>query len=365
MTNNVPPNNPAAPTDAAAGSVTSRRQAALLEQILSIWFKTTIPTLLVLAGAVVASGFAYQYAALLLVVATLSGALYWGKTSIRGNPDSSSTDSILALLLSLALALGLFFVNGFYAIGAVSFLSILLVTVINRTKRIMLISSSSFGLFLLFAILQQQGLLKPLQMPTNGWLELVVPVMISVSIPISGLLMILISKNLRQSLSEAEERGRLAEEARTAQAVTLARVEQQAAEQARLIELVHDLEIPVIPLLEGVLVLPIVGHLDSRRMRHLTQTLLERIAADHAHTVLLDLTAISLLDTDTANHLLKLTSGVRLLGARCILSGIRADVAQTLVSLGISWSNIKTVASLRDGMAYLHELQHAQDNVSR
>jgi rsbT co-antagonist protein RsbR len=332
---------------------------------MAVWFTTTIPTIVVLAGALLASGFAYQYSVLLLTVAILSGALYWGKASIRSNPDSSSIDIILVLLLSIALEVALFFVNGFYAICAVSFMSILLATVINRTRRILLISSSSLILFLLFAVLQQQGLLTPLQMPANGWRELVVPLMVSLSIPVSGLLMLLISNNMSQSLTEAEERGRLAEDARAAQAVTLVRVEQQAAEQARLIELVHDLEIPVIPLLEGVLVLPIVGQLDSRRMRNLTQTLLERVAADHAHTVLLDLTAISLLDTEAANHLLKLTSGVRLLGARCILSGIRADVAHTLVSLGISWANIQTVASLRDGMAYLHELQHSQDNVLR
>jgi rsbT co-antagonist protein RsbR len=365
MTNQSAPINSAASADATDQPTPSRRQEALLDRILSIWFVTTIPTTLALIGAVLASGLAYQYIVLLALVGALSGALYWGKASIGRNSARLSISSILALLLLIALAVAMFFVNGFYAICAVSFMSILMVTLINRTTGILLISMSTLVLFLLFAILQQQGVLKPLQMPANGWLELVVPLMVSVSIPVSGLLMLLISKNLGQSLSEAEERGRLAEEARAAQAVTLARVEQQAAEQARLIELVHDLEIPVIPLLEGVLVLPIVGHLDSRRMRHLTQTLLERVAADRAHTVLLDLTAISLLDTDTANHLLKLTSGVRLLGARCILSGIRADVAHTLVSLGISWANIQTVASLRDGMAYLHERQHAQDDVSR
>lgn len=359
MTNNPPPNNAPPVTRRSEPARIFSRQEALLGQILSIWFWAALGAGLVIGGVTIASGFAYQYVVLVITIYLLAGCLYWARTTMANNPNSPSIDIILALLLGIALELTLFFHNGFYAIGAVSFLSILVVTVVNRTGRIMLISGSSLIMFLVFAVLQNQGVIAPLQIATTGFYALAVPLMVSFSIPVSGLLMLLLSNSLRQSLTEAENRGRLAEESRAAQAITLAKVEQQAAEQARLIELVHDLEIPVIPLMEGVLVLPIVGHLDSGRMSNLTQTLLQRVAADHAHTVLLDLTAISLLDTQTANHLLKLTSGVRLLGARCILSGIRADVAQTLVSLGISWGNIQTVASLRDGVAYLYELQQA------
>ena len=147
----------------------------------------------------------------------------------------------------------------------------------------------------------------------------------------------------------------MAEAAQAEQAVILQQVQAQSLEQSRLLELVHDLETPVIPVMDGVLVLPLVGHLDTARLTNLSQRLLERVAAERAHTVLLDLTAVAIIDTATANHVLQLTKGVRLLGAECILTGIRAEVAQTLVALGVTWDTVPTAASLRDGLAQLHE----------
>ena len=107
------------------------------------------------------------------------------------------------------------------------------------------------------------------------------------------------------------------------------------------------------PLLPGVIALPVVGHLDTRRINRLNDSLLERISVDRAHTVLLDLTGVGLIDTATANHLLQLVRSVRLLGARCILTGVRADVAQTMVTLGIEWDDIPTSASLQNAIQAL------------
>lgn len=126
----------------------------------------------------------------------------------------------------------------------------------------------------------------------------------------------------------------------------------QAANQAqeRLLQTVRDLATPAIPIYDGILVLPVVGHIDSSRASQIMETVLTRITETQARVIILDITAVAMIDTGIANHLIQVTQAAQLLGARCLLVGIRPEVAQTLVMLGANLSHIITLADLESGV---------------
>jgi anti-anti-sigma factor len=126
----------------------------------------------------------------------------------------------------------------------------------------------------------------------------------------------------------------------------------QAANQAQqqLLQTVRDLATPAIPIYDGILVLPLVGDIDSGRAEQIMETVLSSIMATRARMIILDVTAVSVIDTGVANHLVQVTQAAQLLGAQCLLVGIRPEVAQTLVMLGVDLSRITTRADLQSGV---------------
>ena len=114
-----------------------------------------------------------------------------------------------------------------------------------------------------------------------------------------------------------------------------------------------ELSTPVIRLWDGVIAVPLVGALDSARTQLVMEKLLETLVATGADHAVLDITGVSTVDTEVAQHLLKTVSAARLLGAECIVSGIRPQVAQTIVSLGIEFGDIATKATLADALAHV------------
>ncbi len=113
----------------------------------------------------------------------------------------------------------------------------------------------------------------------------------------------------------------------------------------------QELSTPLMPIADHVLVLPLVGALDTRRAQHVLETLLEGVAAWQAETVLVDITGVQVVDTQVANTLVQATRAVRLLGAHVVLTGIQPQIAQTLVHLGIDLSGIATYSTLQTGIA--------------
>jgi rsbT co-antagonist protein RsbR len=113
-----------------------------------------------------------------------------------------------------------------------------------------------------------------------------------------------------------------------------------------------ELSTPVIRLWDGIIAVPLVGTLDSARTQLVMEKLLETLVATGADHAVLDITGVSTVDTEVAQHLLKTVSAARLLGAECIISGIRPQVAQTIVSLGIEFGDIATKATLADALAH-------------
>jgi rsbT co-antagonist protein RsbR len=124
------------------------------------------------------------------------------------------------------------------------------------------------------------------------------------------------------------------------------------AELQRTLELLRQLSTPLVPVMEGILVMPIVGDLDSRRAGQILETLLEGVTRAGADTVILDITGVPLVDTGVANALIQAARAVRLLGAEVLLVGITPEVAQTVVSLGVDLGALVTRSDLRSGIAY-------------
>jgi rsbT co-antagonist protein RsbR len=109
-----------------------------------------------------------------------------------------------------------------------------------------------------------------------------------------------------------------------------------------------ELSTPVVKLWNGVLALPMIGTLDSARTQVVMETLLQRIVETEAEIAIIDITGVPTVDTLVAQHLLKTITAARLMGADCIISGIRPQIAQTIVHLGVNLNEVVTKASLAD-----------------
>jgi rsbT co-antagonist protein RsbR len=109
-----------------------------------------------------------------------------------------------------------------------------------------------------------------------------------------------------------------------------------------------ELSTPVVTLWEGVLALPVIGTLDSSRTQVVMENLLQRIVETGAAIAIIDITGVPTVDTLTAQHLLKTVAAARLMGADCIISGIRPQIAQTIVHLGVDLGSVITKATLAD-----------------
>ena len=112
-----------------------------------------------------------------------------------------------------------------------------------------------------------------------------------------------------------------------------------------------ELSTPVIKLWDGVLAVPMIGVLDSNRTQIVMETLLQTIADTESELAIIDITGVPTVDTLVAQHLLKTVSAIRLMGAECIISGIRPQIAQTIVHLGIDLQGITTKATLADALS--------------
>jgi rsbT co-antagonist protein RsbR len=124
---------------------------------------------------------------------------------------------------------------------------------------------------------------------------------------------------------------------------------QELIERLRLA--IEDLSTPILELWESVLALPVIGVVDSKRSAEMTERLLAEVVNRQARFVIVDLTGVELIDTKTADHFVKMVRAVELVGASCMVSGIRPAVAQTLVELGVEFGALKTLGNLRHALA--------------
>jgi len=112
-----------------------------------------------------------------------------------------------------------------------------------------------------------------------------------------------------------------------------------------------ELSTPVVKLWDGVLALPMIGTLDSARTQIVMESLLQRIVETGSEIAIIDITGVPTVDTLVAQHLLKTVTAIRLMGADCIISGVRPQIAQTIVHLGVDLQGVTTKASLADALS--------------
>jgi len=117
-----------------------------------------------------------------------------------------------------------------------------------------------------------------------------------------------------------------------------------------------ELSTPVVKLWDGILALPVIGTLDSARTQVVMEALLENIVKTNSKVAIIDITGVPTVDTVVAQHLLKTVTAARLMGADCIISGVRPQIAQTIVHLGINLLDVTTKATLSDAFAVALQL---------
>ena len=130
-------------------------------------------------------------------------------------------------------------------------------------------------------------------------------------------------------------------------------------------EAIRELSTPVLQVRDRLLILPIIGVLDSQRARQLTEQLLGAIQANRAKVVVIDITGVAAIDLTVANHLVQTVEAARLMGASAIITGLSSKIAQTLVDLGVNLSMMKTVGDLQGGLEEAERvLEDADDAAS-
>jgi rsbT co-antagonist protein RsbR len=133
----------------------------------------------------------------------------------------------------------------------------------------------------------------------------------------------------------------------TTEAYQISREEVIRRQQQELLEL----STPVVKLWDGILALPLIGTLDSARTQVVMESLLQKIVETGSDVAIIDITGVPTVDTLVAQHLLKTVTAARLMGAECIISGIRPQIAQTIVHLGVQLGDVTTKSNLADAFA--------------
>jgi anti-anti-sigma regulatory factor/HAMP domain-containing protein len=135
----------------------------------------------------------------------------------------------------------------------------------------------------------------------------------------------------------------------------LADLRESLRERDLLSATMRELSSPVMPVIEGILVMPLIGAIDNDRAALLMESLLTAIERHHARIVIMDVTGVPIVDTQVAQTLMRAANAARLLGARPVLVGVRPELAQTIVGLGLDLSGLVTCADLQDGVSYALE----------
>ena len=132
--------------------------------------------------------------------------------------------------------------------------------------------------------------------------------------------------------------------------VALAFIDEREKVVRQQLEAIRELSTPVLQLRAGELILPIIGMIDTQRARQITEGLLRAIRANRARVVVMDITGVPAVDSKVANHLLQTVQAARLMGAAVIVTGLSAEVAQTLVAIGVDLSKLNTLSDLQSGI---------------
>ncbi len=224
------------------------------------------------------------------------------------------------------------------------------------------------------AVLEEARLPPVGMLPSSVSLTRDYAVLGTVVLVVLALLVRWFNATLRNAIGESTSATRELEAIRAAQADTIARqtedlraalhsAERREADLAATLSAlqrsqatVRALGLPIIPVLPGVVIAPLIGAMDVERARHFTESVLEAVGQRQARRVLIDVTGVPLIDREVARHLIQTAAAVGLLGARLWLVGVRPEVAQTLVTLGIDLGDLPAYPDLQSAVAALKRL---------
>ncbi|MCK6592298.1 MAG: STAS domain-containing protein, partial [Polyangiaceae bacterium] len=150
--------------------------------------------------------------------------------------------------------------------------------------------------------------------------------------------------SLEERLAAVERTFELCEGARAAAFTSAVKTHRDMLHEQ--IAVVQSLSTPILPLYQGILVLPLIGSVDTARAEQLLERMLAGIAAHRAAAVIIDVTGVPSIDSDVATHLVRAAQAARLLGAQSIIAGIGADVARTMAALGVDFTGVTTSRNL-------------------
>ncbi len=174
------------------------------------------------------------------------------------------------------------------------------------------------------------------------------------------MVIILLGRLLHQSITQAEQLSEQGDALRLLELQNNQALNQKIHEQQRLLEVIKTLEVPIIPLATNIIVVPLVGALDSMRMQAIQKKVLEAIYTRRSSIVILDMTGVSILDTDIANKLIELAQAIDLLGAQAALTGMRSEIASALVQTGTNLRQITSYASIQSVLETSMQTQRRQ-----
>lgn len=155
---------------------------------------------------------------------------------------------------------------------------------------------------------------------------------------------------IARDVTDIYERTELLENERATLAATVEQLNAERGERQQLETTVHQLVQPIIPVLQGVLVVPLVGEFDAVRRESFTHSLLAAVKQGGSRCVLIDVTGVSLLDETDAHMLVNIASAIKLSGARCVLIGVRPEISQSLVMLNVPLNNLSVSATLQQAV---------------
>lgn len=162
----------------------------------------------------------------------------------------------------------------------------------------------------------------------------------------------LLADNLATAIDNAELYTSLQSELNERERAEVERARLQKEVIAAQQHAIQELSTPIIPVLDGIIVMPLIGSIDSLRAKDIMRNLLAGISRYHAKIVILDITGVAIVDSGVAGHLNKTIKAARLKGAHTIITGISEAVAETVVDLGIDWSDINTLPDLQTGLIF-------------
>lgn|SRR5262249_45276232 len=155
---------------------------------------------------------------------------------------------------------------------------------------------------------------------------------------------------LQRALTRANQHIEALDQANAEQQRVYAALAAQHAEQQRLLDVITALETPIIPLQQHVLLVPLVGSLDTQRAQAARSRILTALAERRAQVVILDITSVAMIDTAVARQLLMIAQSVRLMGAEALFTGMKGEMAQMLVQMGIDLRQFRSIGTLEDGI---------------